>query len=175
MEKFLEFIAPLKIPTEIILGMCTLIALFFNLAPKNLLMNLSLLEFVNTNKFYISLTLLISMSYFIVVVIKNIFKFCQHKYDLYTTRKIQIETLENLKLDSRKIIIELYQNGCTGYLDINKATTGLLDACNIRGRASHLSISGTTFGYFLQPWVVEYLDNRNNYKKFIQEVENNEI
>ena len=61
----------------------------------------------------------------------------------------------------------MYNANKTGYLEINNPNTNLLVSMGIICQASHLSAGFTTFGYFLQPWVVEYLDK--NYNKFMNE------
>ena len=56
-------------------------------------------------------------------------------------------------------------------LDINSAKVGMLTALTIIGRGSDISIQGTTFGYYLQPWVIEYLNK--NYCKFSKGIDLN--
>lgn len=69
------------------------------------------------------------------------------------------------------IYILFYNSTSTGYLNINEPETGYLRAAHIIERASNIGTHRMTFGYFLQPWVVDYLDNDRNYNKFVKEVE----
>ena len=51
-NKFVEFIAPFKIPTEIAVSVVLLVALFLSFAPENLLVQLKLLEFIKEYQEY---------------------------------------------------------------------------------------------------------------------------
>lgn len=165
MEKFLQFLSPLKLPAEILRGMIFIVTMFLSFIPQTLLSKLALSDFVKEHQFYISLLLIISISYYVVQILKSIILWSKNKYDMYSLRKINIENLEKLANKTKRIVYKLYKNGNTGYLEINKPDTGLLEALHIICRASSLSISATTFGYFLQPWVVEYLNQ--NQEKFL--------
>lgn len=165
MEKFLQFLSPLKLPAEILLGMIFTVTMFLSFIPQAFLSKLALSNFVQEHQFYISLLLIISISYYLVQVFKNIFLWGKNKYDMYSLRKINIENLEKLASKTKLIVHDLYKNGNTGYLAINEPDTGLLEALHIICRASNLSVGATTFGYFLQPWVVEYLNQ--NQEKFL--------
>lgn len=88
--------------------------------------------------------------------------------------KVQIKLLKNLKPNVKKVILRLYKNDGTGFLDIQNPTTGYLTACDMIAKATPVGRINS-FGYFLQPWVVEFLDNEQNYNKFVEEVEENEI
>ena len=61
-NKFVEFIAPFKIPTEIAVSVVLLVALFLSFAPENLLVQLKLLEFIKEYQFAISIYMLIAIN-----------------------------------------------------------------------------------------------------------------
>lgn len=167
MEKFLQFISPLKIPTEILLGMFLLVSTILTFMPNNILSKLALDNFVQNNQFVISIILLCSLSYFIVVHLKKLYVFLKNKIRQYNYKRIGIKNIESLSAELKEKIARMYNGNKTGYLEINDPNTGLLTSMGIICRASNLSAGSTTFGYFLQPWVVEYLDK--NYSKFINE------
>lgn len=168
MEKLESFLALFKKPTETTCGVMFFVTLFLTFAPAKILAKLSLLDFVSDNKVAISLSLLISFAYFLKIIVKSSFVYVKSEFELYQKRKINIEFLLALSKDNKKIIAEMYKGDRSGYFQINDANTGLLNAYNIIGLASKMSTGGTTFGYFLQPWVIQYLDK--NYNEFIKEV-----
>lgn len=175
-NKFVEFIAPFKIPTEIAVSVVLLVALFLSFAPENLLVQLKLLEFIKEYQFAISIYMLIAIAYWIIVTIIHLFKWLRYKWDLYVVRKIQIEQLENLHPKQKRKILNIYNDGCTGFFDEVDPDTGYLRALNIIELSSAMG-PVSDFGHFLQPWVAEYLNKEKNYKKFVKEVEdeNNEV
>ena len=169
MEKLESFLALFKKPTETTCGVMFFVALFLTFAPAKILTKLSLIDFVSDNKVAISLSLLISFAYFLKIIFKSSFEYAKSEFEIYQKRQINIEYLLALSADNKKIIAKMYKGDRSEYFQINDANTGLLVAYNIIGRASNMSVGGTTFGYFLQPWVIQYLDK--NYNKFIKEVE----
>lgn len=175
-DKFVEFIAPFKIPTEIAASVVLLVALFLSFAPENLLVKLKLIEFIKEYQFAISIYMLIAIAYCIIVTIIHLYKWLKHKWDLYVVRKIQIEQLENLHSRQKRKILNIYNNGCTDFFDEVDPDTGYLRALNIIELSSAMG-PVSDFGHFLQPWVAEYLNKEKNYKKFVKEVEdeNNEV
>lgn len=173
-NKIVEIIASLKIPTEITASVVLLVALFLSFAPENLLVQLKLLEFIKEYQFAISIYMLIAIAYWIIVFIIHLYKWLKYKWDLCIVRKIQIEQLENLHPKQKRKILNIYNNGCTGFFDEIDPDTGYLRALNIIELSSTIG-PVTDFGHFLQPWVVDYLDNDRNYNKFVKEVEENEI
>lgn|SRR5574344_1991826 len=172
-NKFVEFIAPFKIPTEIAVSVLLLVALFLSFAPENLLVQLKLLEFIKEYQFAISIYMLIAIAYWIIVTIIHLFKWLRYKWDLYVVRKIQIEQLENLHPKQKRKILNIYNDGCTGFFDEVDPDTGYFRDLNIIGLASKVCRI-TTFGYYLEPWVAKYLNKEKNYKKFVNEVEGEE-
>ena len=175
-NKFVEFIAPFKIPTEIAASVVLLVALFLSFAPENLLVKLKLIEFIKEYQFAISIYMLIAIAYWIIVTIIHLFKWLKHKWDLHVVRKIQIEQLKNLHSRQKRKILNIYNNGCTDFFDEVDPDTGYLRALNIIELSSTMG-PVSDFGHFLQPWVAEYLNKEKNYKKFVKEVEdeNNEV
>ena len=169
-NKIVEIIASLKIPTEITASVVLLVALFLSFAPENLLVQLKLLEFIKEYQFAISIYMLIAIAYWIIVFIIHLYKWLKYKWDLCIVRKIQIEQLKNLHSKQKRKILNIYNNGCTGFFDEVDPDTGYLRALNIIELSSTIG-PVTDFGHFLQPWVAEYLNKEKNYKKFVKEVE----
>lgn len=174
-DKVIEAITPLKIPTEIVISMALLVALFLSFAPENILVQLKLIDFIQENQFAISMYMLIAIAYWIVIISSLFFKWIKQKIDIRNNMKVQINLLIKLKPKLKAIILDLYNNGSTGYLNMNEPETGYLRATHIIERASNIGTHRMTFGYFLQPWVVDYLDNDRNYNKFVKEVEEDEV
>ncbi|MBR1626255.1 MAG: superinfection exclusion B family protein [Bacteroidales bacterium] len=166
MKKFENFLALLKNPT--IYGAILFVSLFLTLAPTKILAKLSLLDLVSKNKVIISLCLLITTGYFLTIIIKDLYQYIKSEFKIYQKRQINIEYLLALSSDNKKTVAEMYKGDRSAYFQINDANTGLLVAYNIIGNATQVGIGRTTFGYFLQPWVIQYLDK--NYDKFIKEV-----
>ena len=164
MEKLFDWLSPLKIPAEISITMLWVLSLFLILAPDRILSALGLIDFVTANTANISIVLLLASAYFIALFLKFIFDCIKKRCEIASIRKTQIEQLIQLSPQIKKIVIKMYKNGNTMNLDINSAKVGMLTALTIIGRGSDISVQGTTFGYYLQPWVIEYLNK--NYCKF---------
>ena len=131
LDKIVEFIAPIKIPAEIAASVVLLVALFLSFAPENLLVQLKLLEFIKEYQFAISIYMLITIAYWIIIFIIHLCKWLKYKWDLYIVRKIQIEQLKKLHSKQKRKILNVYNNGCTGFFDEVDPDTGYLRALNI--------------------------------------------
>jgi hypothetical protein len=157
-EKLIQCLSPLKIPTERFLAILLLMSLFTIFMPTNILNKLSLIEFINNHKAIISVTFIFTSAYFIVALICKILD----KIKNFNSYKKQTELLKNLPNAEKKIVLKMYKNGHSDRLSPTNPYVGSL--CNkcIIYMSTNLGYQ-ESFGYTLQPWVAKYIDKHRNY------------
>lgn len=157
-------------PFLFVISLVTTILIFIS---DNLLEKIFILEFRNKYSLYIGITFLVStlliLLYFFIWVYNSFKKYCnEHK-----KHKIRLEYLLNLNKEQLKTIVGMYyRDGQCANLDITQSTVYLLERYSIIGRASNMASSGRWFSYYLQPWVVDYIDK---HKYFIKDIEKDKI
>lgn len=81
------------------------------------------------------------------------------------------ESISKLNLGEMKVVSSLYfsEDQC-GLFEINSGVINLLNDKRIVYRLTQVSSFGMYFQYTLQPWVKEYIDNNDEFKKKMQEL-----
>ena len=105
-EKIIQCLLPLKIPTERFLAILLLMSLFAIFMPANILNELSLAEFINNNKSIISVVLIFASAYFIIALMYKILD----KIKDYNYSRKQTKLLKNLPKAEKDIVIKMYKN-----------------------------------------------------------------
>ncbi len=163
-----------KIPFKGILAVVTIITAFSLLSPNELLEKLYLLEIRNNIGTYLGITAIICGSIWVIIFLS------------YITRKIGKKIAFNDK-NSRKrferispmalvTVLEMYVSPTHSLrLGINDATTLILENYLFITRGT-ISSHGFDFDYFLQPWVIVYLNKHfSEYKHLLQDDESNDF
>lgn len=140
--------------------------LIFIAIPNEYLHKLDLFEFKVKNQFYISLIALILTAYFLSFFILKIFK----KVQDYLNNRFRIKLLNELTNDEKRYLLSFYDKENnelrnTYEFSIQNANVNLLVSKEILGRGSNLSLGGTTFDYFLQPWAYKHMTKLINQGK----------
>jgi len=157
-------------PFLFVISLVTAILIFVN---DNLLEKIFILDFRNKFSSYIGITFLVStlliLLYFFIWIHNDIKKF----FDKRKKHKIRLEYLVNLNKEQLKTVAGMYyREGQCANLDISQSTVHLLESYSIIGRASKMASSGQYFSYYLQPWVVDYIDK---HKYFIRDIKIDKI
>ena len=157
-------------PFLFVISLVTSILIF---TSDNLLGKIFILEFRNKFSLYIGIIFLVStlliLLYFFIWIYSKIKKYFseQKKY------RIQLEYLLYLNKEQLKTVVGMYyREGQCANLDITQSTVYLLERYSIIGRASNMASSGRWFSYYLQPWVVDYIDK---HKYFIKDIKTDKI
>ena len=120
--------------------------------PENILEKLLLLSFKNHFESYIGPSFLIVSAVLIVIKCKTVIN-----NRAFTGRRAK-KRFEKLSPIALKTVLKMYHSPSHSIkLQLGDATAVLLETCLFVGRGT-ISTIGTSFDYFLQPWVVEYLD-----------------
>lgn len=159
MDKIIQFISPLKIPTDIIMGMCFFITIFLIFAPKELISKMELGNLLSSHLEIISLLCVISFSYFFVIFIK-IFS---AKILALKIQISQTNMLKNLTKKEKDLLLEMYKNGHSERLDTLDPTVGMLHKKGLIYLCSNLGIS-TEFSFAIQPFVVDFINKHPDFK-----------
>lgn len=157
-EKIIQSLLPLKIPTERFLAILLLISMFALFVPMDLLQKLALLDFVDSNRTTISVIFIFSMAYFFVELVCKLF----NKIKEYNCYKKQTKLLTNLPKAEKDIVIKMYKNDHSCNLSPSSPKVCSLCHKNVIYRSTMLG-TADSFGYTLQPWVAEYIDKHKNY------------
>lgn len=169
MEKFLQFLSPLKLPTDVVIGTIFISTLFFTFCPNTILERLSLLDFINQFKFKVSLFLVISSSYLLVIIINSLRKRLNRYLDFRRCSKNLLRTFNNLSLRQRTILADLYLNNLNSNFNMTDPDIIYLARCKIINVIPNLEVCDSGIPKckcMLSVTVKEFL-NRN--KKFIIE------
>lgn len=153
-------------PFLFVISLVTAILIFVN---DNLLEKIFILEFRNEFSLYIGIIFLIStlliLLYFFIWISKKIKTY----YIEYKKNKILLNYLLNLNIEQKETVVKLYYNkGQCANLDITQSNVYLLEKYSIIGRASNMGVHGKFFSYFLQPWVIDYIDKHRGFTNGIK-------
>ena len=111
------------------------------------------------------LTTLLLITYFLIWLYLEIAK----KIKIYIKKIQRKKILMNLNQEQFETVVQLYYRpGKCANLDCTQSTVFTLEQYLIIGR-SNLSSAGLYFSYFLQPWVVEYIDKHKNFTRNLPE------
>lgn len=166
-EFFIKLLSLLKKPSPLLACIC-LVTGFVIFASDNLLIKFSILDFKNTYSTYLGVTFLICLSllimYFILFILKKIKDIINYIRYLIIRRK----NLLQLNPEQFHTVVQLYyRQNHSANLDITQSTTNLLEHYQIIGRASNLGTAFTYFSYYLQPWVIKYINSHHEFTKNI--------
>ena len=159
MDKIIQFISPLKIPVDVIMGMCVFITVFLIFAPKKIILKMGLDNLLSSNFEMISLLCIISFSYFLVFSVKIVYA----KISEFKVRISQINMLKKLTQKEKDLLLKIYKNDHSMRLDTLNPTVGMLHSkgfiymCNNMGLLSE-------FSFALQPFVVDFIDKHPKFK-----------
>lgn len=131
-----------------------------------LLKKLFLLDFRNEFGVYIGIIFIISsllvLTYFFIWLFKKI----REKYNVYLQEKLRIKRLLNLNKEQFETIVQMYYRPSqSANLDILQSTVIILQSYEMIGRASTVGVYSMYFSFFLEPWVIEYIDKHLNFTK----------
>lgn len=169
MEKFLQFLSPLKLPADVVMGTIFISTLFFTFCPNTILEKLSLLDFINQYKFKVSLLLVISSSYLLVIIMNSLRKRLNRYFDFRRCSKNVLRTFNNLSSRQKTILADLYLNNVNSNFNITDPDIVYLAKCKLINVILNLEVFDSSLPKYkcmLSPTVKEFL-NRN--KKFIKE------
>lgn len=153
-----------RIPFKSILWVTEIVLAVLVLCPDSVLEKLSVLSFKNYLEKYIGpMFLIISVVLIVTEVKKYIDK--NKKKRAFTGRRAK-KRFEKLSSTALKIVLKMYRSPSHSIeLELGDANAVILENYLFVGRGTVSSI-GMCFDYFLQPWVVEYLDKHiSEYEK----------
>lgn len=113
---------------------------------------------------------LISTSILVMLIFISIAKAIRNSYMLFRFKRVRIKNLNRLNTEQLNTVVQLYYRpDHSANLDITHSTTALLESAKIIGRASSISVGGSYFSYFLQPWVINYINEHPEFTLNIPE------
>lgn len=157
-----------RIPFKGILGVITLITSFFLVCPEWLLKKLFLLETRNTIGSFLGLTLIFCIAIWCVFLTSALIK--KTRVLLSFSGNKAKKRFKLLSQEATAIVIQMYQSSSYSMeLSIGEASTVILENSLFICRGQ-LSVYNTYFDYFLQPWVIKYLNKHfEEYKTFVKQ------
>lgn len=157
-----------KIPYKRILAIVSLITAFLIFSPDKILEKVFLLQIRNNIKVYLGITFILCISIWIVIIASAIYKkvIVNRKYRGKGAKK----RFQQLSVKAIEILLQMYHSPShSKNLPINDAITQQLEISLFVGRGN-LSSSGVYFDYFLQPWVVDYLEKHHKeYERIVND------
>lgn len=150
-EKLIE-----KIPFKGILAVVTILSVFSLLCPAELLEKLYLLEIRNEIGTYLGITAIICASIWIIIFLSYLIRKISKK--IAFNDKNSKKRFERISPMALVTVLEMYVSPTHSIrLGINDATTLILENYLFITRGT-ISSHGFDFDYFLQPWVIVYLN-----------------
>lgn len=164
-EKLIE-----KIPFKGILAVVTILSVFSLLCPAELLEKLYLLEIRNEIGTYLGITAIICASIWIIIFLSYLIRKISKK--IAFNDKNSKKRFERISPMALVTVLEMYVSPTHSIrLGINDATTLILENYLFISRGT-ISSHGFDFDYFLQPWVIVYLNKHfSEYKYLLQDDE----
>lgn len=159
----------LKLPVKIITALCIASGLILFL-PNNIINKLYMINFKNSYGFVIGIIFVITLSivacYLIFYLAPIIWNKLTHKHKTKKIKARRKEIMDNLNDNEREIINELMkQPDNTLELPFNTGIVKKLTYYNIISPTSsenYVDLFEPIIPYFLQPWVFDYINEKNN-------------
>ena len=156
-----------KIPFRGILTVVTIISAFSLLSPDWLLEKLFLLEVRNSIGTYLGTAAIVCVAIWIVIILTYISRKIEKK--IAFNEKNSKKRFERISPVALITVLKMYQSPTHSVrLGIEDATTQILENYLFITRGT-ISSHGFDFDYYLQPWVIVYLNNHfSEYKHLLQ-------
>lgn len=152
----------LKLPSSIMsaISLASGIVLFL---PESILSKLYMIKFRNKYGFAIGSIFIISTSILLIGIILNIYKFIKNKCAKKILERNRRKLLINLDIYKKRIVYMLYiKDNNTNTLPLNDGAVVFLEQYGVIQKATTQyavrNIQNPHFPYFLQPWVIEKLN-----------------
>lgn len=162
-----------RIPFKGILAVFTLVSAFLLLCPEKILKKLFLLELRNTIGTCLGIVLVVCAAIWTIVFLIYFIRRIRKKRAF--NDKNSKKRFDRISPVARITVLEMYNSPTHSLrLEIQDATTIILENYLFIDRGT-ISANGFKFDYFLQPWVVEYLNKHySEYEHLLKEDENDE-
>lgn len=145
-----------KIPYKRILAVITIFVASLLFVPDELLGKIGLLKIRNNFITIIGISFVVCVSIWVVILATALY-YKIKKAQFYSDKACQ-KRFEMLSDAALAVVISMYKTKSrTSELDMSEATTTVLESLYFIGRGS-VSVYGTYFDYYLEPWVIKYLN-----------------
>lgn len=156
----------LKLPSNIMSAILLTSGMILFL-PDKIIRKMYMLDFKNKYGFIIGAAFIISISILMVGILISIYKFLYKKHSNFKVKKNSKKLLESLDMYKKTIVYMLYkEDNNTHEFPLNDGAVVFLDHWMVIQKAtSQYAVSdmrNPEFPYFLQPWVVDYLQKDEN-------------
>lgn len=152
----------LKLPSSIMsaISLASGIVLFL---PESILSKLYMIEFRSKYGFVIGVVFIVSTSILLIGIMLNIYKIIKNKYTNKIVEKNTKKLLINLDIYKKAIVYMLYITDNNTYtLPLNDGAVAFLEQWMVIQKATTqyfvTDMQNPQFPYFLQPWVIEKLN-----------------
>lgn len=159
--------------THWIILLCDSLLLFL---PEKFLKKIYLDNLKEQLGLWLGIIFIFAISVIAVTVIATIYQWVKHYYNESKLTKVREESLLKLYPAEREVVIEMYTSTSRSIvLPIESTVATVLLGLKIIQRGSSVGHILTGFPYFLQPWVITYLDEHPEYYQGIRTVSEDEF
>ena len=135
--------------------------------PDEIIGKMYMIDFKNKYGFIIGVAFIISISILTIGFLISIYKFLYNKYSNFKFEKNSGKLLDSLDMYKKAIVYGLYKkDNNTAVLQLNDGAIVFLEHWMVIQKATNQyvvsNMMNPEFPYFLQPWVVEKLQNDEN-------------
>ena len=156
-----------KFKLKDIIAIILIVSFSITVMPDYLIIKLGLYDFTNKFRMYISLCLIISISYFVIILMGKLMTFVSSRIVNY--KKIGIKYMKkDMSPDEMQLLVQTFYNkeenefNSSGYIDISDGRKAALVNKHIIYLSAQVSYFDS-FAYNLQPYALKFLNkNLNN-------------